>query len=198
MLVFGDSFASGYGLAPQDGFCPQLERELRELGEDIRVINAGIAGDTTLGALARAKPTYAVEHDFVLLEIGANDMLRGMPTQTTKGNIKALIEASEKPVYLVGIRAFPNYGLRYANAFDAIYPELSEEYQTGYYPFLFEAIFEKGTKESWRYFQRDRLHPNALGVNLVIKDLAPKLSAWIQESGAAETASLERQTLLHQ
>ncbi len=179
LLVFGDSFASGYGLPEADGFCPQLERKLEALDMDVDVINAAIAGETSIGALMRSAATFEVEHDFVFLEMGANDMLRGFAPDLTKRNLGQIIETSEKPVFLTGIRAFPTYGKVYTERFDAIYPSLAEQWQTGFYPFLFEAVFEDGAANGSKYFQADRLHLNKAGIEQVIEDLAPELKSWM-------------------
>lgn len=181
LLIFGDSFAAGYGLSEADGFCPSLERALEDEGLDVEVINAGVSGDTSYSAIARMKETLAVPHDVLIVELGANDMLRALPVAKTQENLASVIRASQTPVYLLGMKALPNYGVAYQNAFDAIYPQLAADFNTGFYPFMMTAIFEDGIANSWRYFQRDLLHPNAVGVDKVTKDLAPQLANWLEK-----------------
>ncbi len=185
VLVFGDSLAAGYGLPEKEGFCPQLQAQLAELGIETEIINAGVSGDTSYGALARADQTYGVAHDVVILEIGANDMLRGLPPKGTRENIAALIEKSDKPVYLLGMRAMPTFGSVYSANFDTIYPDLAQEYDTGLYPFIFQPIFAQGIEKVWAYFQPDFMHPNGAGVALTIDDLAPKFATWLEQEALA-------------
>ncbi len=180
ILVFGDSFAAGYGLPHEEGFCAALERHLRADGLDARVINAGVSGDTSYSGLARADATMEPPHEAMILELGANDMLRALPPAKTEENLAALIEKSEVPVFLLGMRAMPNYGPVYQRAFDAIYPRLAKEHETGFYPFIFDPIFEGGVQNSWRYFQRDLIHPNAKGVEKVMEGLVPELAKWLE------------------
>ncbi len=181
ILAFGDSLVAGYGLPEKDGFCPQLQENLAAHGIEAEVINAGVSGDTTYGAVARADETYALAHDVVIIEIGANDMLRGLPPKGTRENIAALIEKSQKPVFLLGMRAMPTFGASYAQSFDSIYPDLAKQYDTGLYPFVFKPIFAQGLERVWAYFQPDFLHPNRAGVGLVIDDLAPQFASWLEQ-----------------
>ncbi len=182
LLVFGDSFAAGYGLPEDEGLCAQLEAELIDGGVDVEVLNAGLSGDTSFGGVARAPFVYAMDHDAVLLELGANDMLRGIAPALTHDNVARLIEESQQPVFLVGIRAFPGYGAFYTREFNGIYPQLAQKYQTGFYPFLFDALFDDGMAGSFQYFQSDRLHPNAEGVEKIVMDLAPELQTWLESA----------------
>lgn len=186
ILVFGDSLVAGYGLSEDKAFCAQLEDQLSKIGIEAEVINGGISGDTTQSGLSRADQTLSFEHDVVILELGANDMLRAIDPKVTKSNLEQILDKIEAPVYLLGMRAMPNYGLQYQSSFDAIYPDLAKELDLGFYPFIFSKIMEQPTNTLWRYFQSDMLHANAKGIQLITTDLAENLKNWLVENELAD------------
>lgn len=158
ILVLGDSLSAEYGLPRGTGWVPALSRRLRERGSDYSVSNASISGDTTSGGRARLPALLNREKPaLVILELGGNDALRGLPLDQTRANLAAMIEASRRAgarVLLVGMQIPPNYGPRYANDFSALYPSLAGQYGIKLVPFLLE-----GMADDMRMFQADRIHP---------------------------------------
>ena len=175
ILAFGDSLTAGFGLGPGQGFVPQLERALAEEGVAARVIDAGVSGDTTAGGLARLDWALADRPDLVILELGANDMLRGVDPAVTRANLDqmlAKLRGSGARVLLAGMRAAPNLGTQYGAEFEAIYAELSEKYRVPLYPFFLEGV---ATEPSLN--QPDGLHPNAAGVAEIVRRILPQVLA---------------------
>jgi acyl-CoA thioesterase-1 len=172
IVVLGDSLTAGYGLALDDGFVPQLQRWLNAHGaSDCEVINMSVSGDTTEGGRARLEWALADGAAAVIVELGANDMLRGIDPKVTRENLDAILAdlvARELPVLLVGMQSSENFGPAYKLAFDSIYPALAEKYGTLLYPFFLEGLVDERT-----LFQDDGLHPNAAGNDLVVKRLGP-------------------------
>src|SRR4029078_13382354 len=128
ILALGDSLTAGFGLGPGQGFVPQLQKALNEKGIQAEVVDGGVLGDTTAGGLTRLDWSLADKPDLVILELGANDMLRGIDPATVRANLDAMIEkikASGARLLLVGMRASPNWGEKYQKGFDRIYPELA-------------------------------------------------------------------------
>jgi acyl-CoA thioesterase-1 len=169
LLVFGDSLSAAYGLRAEQGWVPQLQERLTKQGYGYRVVNASVSGETTAGGrarLARALDTHQPE--LVILELGANDGLRGLPVKDARANLSAMIQEIQQrkaDVLLAGILMPPNYG-RYASDFAAIYPELSKEHKVPLVPFLLE-----GTALDSRYTQSDGLHPNAAGQPVLLENV---------------------------
>jgi acyl-CoA thioesterase I len=175
ILAFGDSLTAGFGLGPGEGFVPQLERALAEEGVAASVIDAGVSGDTTAGGLARLDWALADRPDLVILELGANDMLRGVDPAVTRANLDqmlAKLRASGARVLLAGMRAAPNLGTQYGAEFEAIYAELSEKYRVPLYPFFLEGV---ATEPSLN--QPDGLHPNVAGVAEIVRRILPQVLA---------------------
>jgi acyl-CoA thioesterase-1 len=175
ILAFGDSLTAGFGLGPGQGFVPQLERALAEEGVAASVIDAGVSGDTTAGGLARLDWALADRPDLVILELGANDMLRGVDPAVTRANLDqmlAKLRGSGARVLLAGMRAAPNLGTQYAAEFEAIYAELSAKYRVPLYPFFLEGV---ATEPSLN--QPDGLHPNAAGVAEIVRRILPQVLA---------------------
>jgi acyl-CoA thioesterase-1 len=172
IVVLGDSLTAGYGLALDDGFVPQLQHWLNAHGAtDCEVINMSVSGDTTEGGRARLEWALADGAVAVIVELGANDMLRGIDPKVTRDNLDAILAgllARELPVILVGMQSSENYGPAYKLDFDSIYPALAEKYGTLLYPFFLEGLVDERT-----LFQDDGLHPNAAGIDLVVKRLGP-------------------------
>jgi acyl-CoA thioesterase-1 len=178
ILVFGDSLSAAYGLAQQQGWASLLEKRLRDEGYDYRVANASISGETTTGGASRIEGALkAHKPDVVVLELGANDGLRGQSADVMKRNLGGMIDASRKAkaeVLLVGMRLPPNYGPAYTEKFHRTYADLAKEKKTALVPFLFE-----GFGEDPKFFQSDRVHPTreaqALMLDVVWKGLKPLL-----------------------
>lgn len=160
ILVFGDSLSAGYGLAQRQGWVDLLANRLRDEGFNYRVANASISGETTTGGASRiAGALKAHEPDIVVLELGANDGLRGQSIDVMKRNLAQMVEASQRAkaqVLLVGMRLPPNYGMTYTEKFRQAYAELSREKKTALVPFLLEGFADDG-----RFFQSDRVHPTS-------------------------------------
>lgn len=172
IVVLGDSLAAGYGLAPEDGLVPQIRRWLEARGADgFELANMSVSGDTSEGGRARLDWALADGASAVIVELGANDMLRGVDPSVTRANLDAILAALAArglPVLLVGMRSAANFGPAYKLAFDAIYPDLAQEYETILDPFFFDGLVgEPGL------FQDDGLHPNASGNALVARRLGP-------------------------
>ena len=178
MLVYGDSLSAAYGIPERSGWATLLEERLKRERPDYSVANASISGETTAGGLARlGKALERHRPAVVILELGANDALRGLPLAAMKKNLSAMIVQSQQAgakVLLVGMRVPPNYGDEYANAFAQAYGELARRHRTALLPFLLEGFGEKT-----ELFQADRLHPTAAAQPAVLDNvwraLAPLL-----------------------
>ena len=141
ILAFGDSLTAGYGLSEADGFTVQLAQALIKMGRKVQVINGGVSGDTTTGGLARLDWSLADQPQVMLLELGGNDMLRGLPPATVRANLQQIIDKAREAkvtVLLIGMRAAPNLGVDYQKAFDAIYPDLAKADGVLFYPFMLD------------------------------------------------------------
>jgi len=170
-VVFGDSFTAGLGIPHEAAFPPQLEAWLRGQGKATRVINAGKSGDTTANALPRLDKALAEQPDIVVLELGANDALRGVDPAITRTNLASMITKIQRTgakLLLTGILAPPNWGEEYRQAFNRIYPELARSYQVPLYPF-----FLQGVALDPQLIQADGLHPNEHGVEVLVERIAP-------------------------
>ena len=171
ILVLGDSIAAGYGLAADEAFPARLESHLRRAGRKVRVIDAGVSGDTTAGGLARLDWALADRPHVVIVELGGNDGLRGIAPQATRANLDAILarlKARGPRVLLTGMLAPPNLGAEYGRAFDAIYPELAAKYGVALYPFVLDGVAAQPDLN-----QRDGIHPNARGVAVMVDRIAP-------------------------
>jgi acyl-CoA thioesterase-1 len=171
ILAFGDSLFAGYGLDEQQGYPEQLEDTLRARGTNARVIDAGVSGDTSAAGRQRLAFTLDAQDtppDLVILELGGNDMLRGIQPDQTRANFSAMLEelrARQIPVLLMGMRAPPNYGTEYQQQFDALYADLAQEYGTALVPFWLESIYQDPA-----LFLDDRIHPTAEGIAALVED----------------------------
>lgn len=177
LVAVGDSLTAGYGLPAKDSFPAQLEALLRQRGLDVQLINAGVSGDTTSGGLARFDWSVPEGTDGVILELGANDALRGLdPVAAEKALDVMLSRLQERriPVLLAGMYAPRNLGPEYVTAFDAIYPRLAEKYGTVFYPFFLEGMMGVPALDLG-----DGLHPNAEGVNVIARGILPKVEELI-------------------
>ena len=179
IVAIGDSLTAGYGLPTGEDFVTQLETALLEEGYNIKIENAGVSGDTTAGGLQRLDWAIGDGADFVILELGANDALRGIEPEETRNNLRQIIEAIQErgiPLLLAGMRAPPSMGSEYTNAFDQIFPELASEYKTGYYPFFLEGVAADPALN-----QDDYIHPNAEGVKVIVSNMLPYVTAFIDQ-----------------
>jgi len=172
IVALGDSLTAGYGLEQGDGLVPQLQRWLDAHGASgFEVIDRGVSGDTTAGGRARLEWALADGARAVILELGANDMLRGIDPAETRANLEAMLAglaARDLPVLLVGMHSTANFGPGYKRAFDAIYPELAEQYGTVFDPYYFDGMpWEPG------YIQEDGMHPSAAGIARIVDRLGP-------------------------
>ncbi|HZB93447.1 MAG TPA: arylesterase [Stellaceae bacterium] len=181
LLVFGDSLAAGYGLAPDQAFPARLGARLAAEGLPVKIINAGVSGDTSADGLARLDWVMDDHPDVVLLELGANDALRGIDPKLTFANldgILAKLEASRVKVLLIGMLAPPNWGRDYQRDFDSIYRRLAAKYRVPLYPFLLDGVAMDPALN-----QADGLHPNAKGAAIIAEKLAPVVARLLQGGG---------------
>ncbi len=183
---------AGYGLDPDAGFVPRLEAALRAEGLAVRVVNAGVSGDTT--SAGRARLAWVLDGlerkpDLVLLELGANDALRGIDPGITRANLEAMLDLLAHRglrVLLIGMRAPPNLGPAYRQAFDQIYPALAARYRICFYPFFLEGVAARLSLN-----QADGLHPNARGVDEIVRRITPVVRrALIQGCGGTENPGI--------
>jgi acyl-CoA thioesterase I len=177
MVAFGDSLTAGLGLPLREGFVPRLQGALAAKGLAAEVINAGVSGDTASGVLARLDWSVPEGTDAVILEIGANDMLRGIKPQVTRTAIDTILQRLAErhvAVLLCGMRAAPNLGTEYAAAFESIYPDLAAKYGVPLYPFFLD-----GVAADLGRLQPDGLHPNAAGVEVMVTAILAKVEQLI-------------------
>jgi len=173
IVAFGDSLMAGYRLAPGKSFPAQLEAALQEEGRNVRVVNAGVSGDTSADALARLDWSLPDDADAVIVELGANDALRGFDLSETRSaldEILAKLKERDLPVLLTGMEAPRNYGEAYAEGFREIYAELAEKHDTLFYPF-----FLKGVALNPDLNMPDGIHPTAEGVTVIVENILPKV-----------------------
>lgn len=189
IIAFGDSLTQGYGLPAAQGFAPQLEAWLnaQQIGE-VRVVNAGVSGETTANGLARLDWAVGPEADAVILELGANDALRGLPAEQAKANLdemlRILTEKKKLPVLLAGMRAPGNWGADYKAVFDGMYAELAEKYDVALYPFFMAGLADDldGAKLDPALFLPNDFHPSAKGVALIVEGIGPKVLDLIEKT----------------
>ena len=181
VVILGDSLVAGYGLSPEAGLVPQLQAWLDRRNSDVILTNAGVSGDTSAGGLARLDWALSPDVDGLVVSLGANDMLRGIPPKEARANLQAIVEKAENlglPVLLVGFQAPANWGPDYVVEFDAIYPELANMYDTLLVPSFFGPLSADGsTFGASAFLQPDGLHPNPEGVLKVVAEIGPYLLA---------------------
>lgn len=173
ILALGDSLTAGYGLPAGQGFVPQLQKALKDQGIDAEVQDGGVSGDTTAGGLARLDWLLADDPRVVIVELGANDALRGLDPGQAKANLGAILEklaGQHRAVLLAGMLAPPNLGTDYGAAFDAIYPDLAKQYGVVLYPFFLDGVAADPALN-----QADGIHPTAAGVAIIVRRLMPSL-----------------------
>lgn len=177
IAALGDSLTQGYGLPQQDGFVPQLEAWLQGQGADVTLINAGVSGDTTAGGLSRVGWTLTPEVDAMIVTLGGNDILRGLPPELARANIEGILQAAAESgvdVLLVGLMVTSNYGPDYQADFQAIYPDLAAQYGVAHYENFFDGMRHNGVDFARQnYMQPDGIHPNADGVARIVAAIGP-------------------------
>ena len=185
IVAFGDSLMAGYMLPNEDGFAPKLQAALRGQGYDVTVVNGGVSGDTTTGGLARLDWTLGAGADAVILELGANDMLRGIDPAIPAANLAKILDqlkAKHIPVLLAGMLAVPSLGKDYAAKFDAIYPDLAKRYGVPLYPFFLDGIIGDPSQHL-----SDEMHPNARGVDTIVAHILPSVDSLLKSIGGGKS-----------
>jgi acyl-CoA thioesterase-1 len=183
IAVLGDSLTTAYGLAVEDGFPAQLERRLREQGYDCAVLDAGVGGDTTAGGLARLDWTLADRPSHVIVELGGNDGLRALPPEQMEHNLDAIVrrlQADGVAVLLAGMRAPPNLGRAYGDAFEAVFTRVAEHHDVPLYPFFLDGVAGDPALN-----QEDGIHPTAAGIAVIVGRILPTVTGWLDHADAA-------------
>jgi acyl-CoA thioesterase-1 len=173
IVVLGDSLAAGLGLPGDQSFPAQLAKALRAKGHQVNVVNAGVSGDTTANGLDRFDWAVPPEASAVIVELGANDALQGLPPEATKEALEEIVkrlQAKGLPVLLAGMQAPRNMGKDYVDEFSAVYRDLAQRYDVVFYPFFLEGLVGDAS-----LFQGDGLHPNAQGVARIVDGILPKV-----------------------
>jgi acyl-CoA thioesterase-1 len=177
VVALGDSLTAGLGLPAKDGFVPQLQAALEAPGANVEIANAGVSGDTASDGLARLDWSVPAGTDAVIVELGANDMLRGIDPKATRDALDAILARLERrhiAIMLCGMKAAPNLGVDYGRAFEHIYPELAAKYGAVFYPFFLD-----GAAADRTLTQPDGVHPNAAGVAVIVRRILPKVQELI-------------------
>jgi acyl-CoA thioesterase-1 len=178
LVGFGDSLMAGYQLAPSESYTAQLEAALKAKGHNVTVTNAGVSGDTTSGGLSRIDWSVPDGTSGVILELGANDALRGISPEQSEKNLDAMmsrLKARNIPIFLVGIYAPPNMGGDYADKFNPIYKRLADKYTVPLYPFFLDGVATvPGTQIE------DGMHPNPKGVGIMVEKSLPMVESFLQ------------------
>lgn len=186
IVVLGDSLVAGFGIKPSEAFPAQLERALKAKGHAVEVVNAGVSGDTTAGGLERVAWAVPADANAVILELGANDALRGLDPARAKANLDAIIskvKAGGAEVLLAGMMAPRNLGPDYVRAFDAIYPDLAAKHGLILYPFFLEGVAMDG-----KLNLNDGLHPNGRGVAEITRRILPSVEQLIERARSKQAA----------
>ena len=182
IVAFGNSLTAGFGLTRGQAFPAQLEQALRARGQEVKVVNAGVSGDTAAAGLARLDWSMPADASAVIIELGANDALQGLDPEATKATLETIIaqvQARGLPILLAGMEAPRNMGKDYVEAFDAIYPDLARRYDLILYPFFLDGVaLDNGLTLD------DGLHPNAQGVARIVKGILPKVEELLARAAA--------------
>lgn len=185
LVAFGDSLTAGLGLPADQAFPARLQAALKARGHDVLIENAGVSGDTTSAGLARLDWSVPQGTDGVILELGANDALRGLNPAITEKALDSLLgrlKGRDIPVLLAGMLAPPNLGPAYGQQFNAIYPHLAEKYQAPLYPFFLDGVAGQPGMN-----QPDGLHPTRAGVDVIVEKMLPTVEAFVEKIKAGKT-----------
>ena len=183
VVAFGDSLYAGYGVAQNESFPFRLEQALKAGGLAVQVHNAGVSGETSLGGMQRLAfmlDGLPRKPDLLLLDLGGNDMLRGLPPEDSEKNLRAILDQLKQrhiPVLLTGMMAAPNMGKDYGAKFDAIYPRLAKDYDLPLYPFFLDGVIGDP-----KLMQADSIHPNPAGVTLIVGKIAPMVAGLLKDA----------------
>ena len=178
IVVLGDSLTAGYGLAPGEGFPAQLESALADRGHAVQIVDAGVSGDTASGGLARLEWSVPPDADAVIVELGANDALRGVDPAVTRKALEEIVirlQARGQAVLLAGMQAPPNMGDQYADQFNSIYGEIAERHDISLYPFFLD-----GVAGMLDLNQSDGIHPTAEGISIIVQKILPQVESLIR------------------
>lgn len=181
IAVLGDSLTAGYGLMVEDAFPADLERALVDAGFQCEVLDAGVSGDTSAGGLSRLDWTLGDGPSHMIIELGANDGLRGLPPEQMEANldeILARLDEEDVPALLTGMLAPPNFGEAYGEEFRAVFPRLAEEHEVAFYPFFLDGVAAEPSLN-----QPDGIHPNEAGVDEIVRRILPTVTRWLDSSG---------------
>lgn len=184
LVGFGDSLMAGYQLPAADAFPVKLEAALRAKGYEVEIANAGVSGDTTSGGLARLDWSIPEGTQGVILELGANDALRGIPPEETEKNLDAMLRRLKErgiAVLLAGMLAPPNMGPEYGERFNGIYQRMAEKHGVALYPFFLDGVVTKANLQL-----EDGMHPNSEGVDVMVATILPAAEAFIKSIPAKE------------
>ena len=180
VLAFGDSLTAGYGVSAQDSFPVQLEAALKSTETPARVINGSVSGDTSAGGLARIDWLLGEKPDLVIVELGANDGLRGLDPKMTRENMDRIIQRFRDAgvsVLVAGMKAPPNLGSEYGASFEALYSDLARAHGTAFYPFFLDGVAGNPSLN-----QPDGIHPTAEGVAVIVEKMLPVVVAALKEA----------------
>jgi len=179
VVALGDSLTAGFGLPQGQGFTDVLSRALKAKGWDVQMTNAGVSGETAADGLARYDWSVPAGTDALLVELGANDMLRGLPPERAEAALAEILERAKKAhvaTLLTGMRAAPNFGAEYQKKFDAIYPDLAARYGVALYPFFLD-----GVADDPKLNQTDGEHPNRAGVEVIVARVLPAVEGLLRQ-----------------
>ncbi|MBI3701556.1 MAG: arylesterase [Afipia sp.] len=186
LAVLGDSLTAGYGLPASAAFPVRLQKALKDKGIETEIVNAGVSGDTTSGGRDRLDWSIPKDTEAVILELGANDALRGVDPKVSRAALEDILKrlkARNVAVMLCGMYAPPNYGAEYAAQFNSIYPDLAKSYGVPLYPFFLDGIVGDG-----KLNQSDGMHPTAEGVDAIVRRILPTVEAFLKNRGGSPKA----------
>jgi len=189
LVAFGDSLTAGFGVAPRGAFPAQLQAALIARGHKVEVVNAGVSGDTASAGLERFDWAVPDDADAVILELGANDALRGIDVAATSATMDAIMRrlaARKLPVLVAGMRAPKNWGSGYAAQFDAIFPALVKKYDALLYPFFLDDVVMDAALN-----QGDGIHPTGAGIKVIVARILPQVEALIARVAAVRAAAVK-------
>ena len=189
IVCLGDSLTEGYGLAPERAFPSLVERMLRERGQTVRVVNAGISGSTSASAVSRLRWQLRSRPEIVLIALGGNDGLRGVDVEATRANLSAAIELAKQSgarVLLAGMKLPPNYGPEYTASFEKIFPALAAQHEVALLPFLLEGVAADPTLNL-----PDGIHPNERGAEIVARNVFAALLPMLEKKASGSSARSE-------